>query len=111
MWRTGSHSHELSKQEKERQGRRAQEEEEIHKEEKKDGQAYLVEWDFDASSDDDDDDSSSKLNVGITIKGAPSIFSSPYCLMAKGGSKVKTIHKNIGNDSDDDDGYSYDDLK
>jgi hypothetical protein len=38
---------------------------------KKDGKAYLVEWDSDASSDDDDDDSSSKLNVGIAIKEAP----------------------------------------
>ena len=40
---------------------------------KKDGKAYLVEWD----SDDDDDDTSSKLNAGIAIKEAPSLFSSP----------------------------------
>jgi hypothetical protein len=59
---------------------------------KKDGKAYLVEWDSDASSD-DDDDSSSKLNVGITIKEAPSLFSSPHCLMAKGDAKVKIITK------------------
>jgi hypothetical protein len=55
---------------------------------KKDGKAYLVEWDSNASSNDDDDDSSSKLNVGIAIKEAPSLFSSPHCLMAKGDAKV-----------------------
>jgi hypothetical protein len=58
---------------------------------KRDGKAYLVEWDSDASSDDDDDDSSSKLNVGIAIKEAPSLFSSPHCLMAKGDAKVKIM--------------------
>jgi hypothetical protein len=83
---------------------------------KKDGKAYLVEWDSDASSDDDDDDSSSKLNAGITIKEAPSLFSSPHCLMEKGDAKVKIIIdlNNIDDDDDiddlDDDGYSYDDL-
>jgi hypothetical protein len=51
---------------------------------KKDGKAYLVEWDSNASSDDDDYDSSSKLNSGIAIKEAPSLFSSPHYLMAKG---------------------------
>jgi hypothetical protein len=55
---------------------------------KRDGKAYLVEWDLDASSDNDDDDSSSKLNVRIAIKEAPSLFSSPLCLMAKGDAKV-----------------------
>jgi hypothetical protein len=55
---------------------------------KRDGKAYLVEWDSDASSDDDDDDSSSKVNVGIAIKEAPSLFSSPHCLMEKGDAKV-----------------------
>jgi hypothetical protein len=57
---------------------------------KKDGKAYLVEWDSDASSDDDDDDddTSSKLNARIAIKEAPSLFSSPHCLMAKGDAKV-----------------------
>jgi hypothetical protein len=54
---------------------------------KRDGKAYLVEWDSDASSD-DDDDSASKLNVGIAIKEAPSLFSSPHCLMAKEDDKV-----------------------
>jgi hypothetical protein len=54
---------------------------------KKDGKAYLVEWDSDASSDDDDDDSSSQLNARIAIKEAPSLFSSPHCLMAKGDAK------------------------
>jgi hypothetical protein len=44
---------------------------------------------FDASSDDDDDDDfSSKLNAGIAIKEAPSLFSSPHCLMTKGDAKV-----------------------
>jgi hypothetical protein len=82
---------------------------------KKDGKAYLVEWDSDASSDGDDDDSSSKLNVVIAIKEAPSLFSSPHCLMAKGDAKVKIITDLNDIDDDDiddldDDGYSYDDL-
>jgi uncharacterized FlaG/YvyC family protein len=51
---------------------------------KKDDKAYLVEWDSDESSDDDDYNSLSKLNVGIAIKEAPSLFSSPHCLMTKG---------------------------
>jgi hypothetical protein len=82
---------------------------------KKDGKAYLVEWDSDASSNDDDEDSPSKLNDGIAIKEAPSLFSSPHCLMAKGDAKVKIITDL--NDIDDDDiddldanGYTYDDL-
>ena len=54
---------------------------------KKNGQAYFVEWDSDASSD-DDDDKPSKGVVGIAIKEAPSLFSTPHCLMAKGGAKV-----------------------
>jgi hypothetical protein len=85
-----------------------------HKE--KDIKAYLVEWDSNASSDDDDDDSSSKLNARITIKEAPSLFSSPHCLMAEGDAKVKIIiDLNDVHDDDvvdldlDDDGYSYDD--
>jgi hypothetical protein len=57
---------------------------------KKDGKAYLVEWDSDASS--NDDDSSSKLNTEISIKEAPSLFSSPHCLMAKGDAKVKNYN-------------------
>jgi hypothetical protein len=76
---------------------------------KKDGKAYLVEWDSDDSSDDDDDDTSSKLNAGIAIKEAPSLFSSPHCLMAKGDAKVKIII-DLNDIDDDDDGYSYDDL-
>jgi hypothetical protein len=82
---------------------------------KKDGKAYLVEWDSDASSD-FDDDSSSKLNARITIKEAPSLFSSPHCLRAKGDAKVKIIIdlNDVDDDDDiddlDDDGYSYDDL-
>jgi hypothetical protein len=81
---------------------------------KKDGKAYLVEWDSDASSDDDDDDTSSKLNARIAIKEAPSLFSSPHCLMAKGDAKVKIITdlNDVDDDADvddvDDDGYSYD---
>jgi hypothetical protein len=67
---------------------------------KRDDKAYLVEWDSDASSDDDDDDSSSKLNVGIAIKEAPSLFSSPHCLMTKGDANVKNITDL--NDIDDD---------
>jgi len=56
---------------------------------KKNGQAYFVEWDSDASSDDDDDDDKpSKGVAGIAIKEAPSLFSTPHCLMAKGGAKV-----------------------
>jgi hypothetical protein len=87
---------------------------------KKDGKAYLVEWDSDASSDDedddDDDDTSAKLNARIAIKEAPSLFSSPHCLMAKGDDKVKIITdlNDVDDDDDvddlDDDGYSYDDL-
>jgi hypothetical protein len=69
---------------------------------------------LDDSSDDDDDDTSSKLNAGIAIKEAPSLFSSPHCIMAKGDAKVKIITdlNDINDDVDDvdDDGYSYDDL-
>jgi hypothetical protein len=85
---------------------------------KKDGKVYLVEWDSDASSDDDDDDddTSSKLNADIAIKEAPSLFSSPHCLMARGDAKVKIITdlNDVDDDDDVDDlndnGYSYDDL-
>jgi hypothetical protein len=65
---------------------------------------------------DDDDDSSSKLNAIIAIKEAPSLFSSPHCLMEKGDAKVKIITDLNGIDDYDDiddiddDGYSYDDL-
>ena len=44
---------------------------------KRNGQAYFVEWDSDASSDEDDDDKSSKGVAGIAIKEAPSLFSTP----------------------------------
>jgi hypothetical protein len=84
---------------------------------KKDGKAYLVEWDLDERLDDDDDDSSSKLNVGIIIKEAPSLFSSLHCLMAKRDAKVKIIDNLNDIDDDDeevddldDDSFSYDDL-
>jgi hypothetical protein len=80
---------------------------------KKDGKAYLVEWDSDDSSDDDDDDTSAKLNARIAIKEAPSLFSSPHCLMEKGDAKLKIITdlNDINDDDDDvdDDGYLYDD--
>jgi hypothetical protein len=76
-----------------------------------------VEWDSDEILHDDDDDSSSKLNVGIAIKEAPSLFSSSHCIMAKGDAKVKIIDNltNIDDDDDEvddinDDSYSYDDL-
>ncbi|WVZ84651.1 hypothetical protein U9M48_031658 [Paspalum notatum var. saurae] len=52
---------------------------------KKNGQAYLVEWDSDASSDSDDEGEASKLIASIAIKEAPSLFSTPHCLMARGG--------------------------
>ena len=68
---------------------------------KKNGQAYFVEWDSDASSD-DDDDKPSKGVVGITIKEAPSLFSTPHYLMEKGGAKV------LQDDKLEE--FSYDDL-
>ncbi|KAJ1279085.1 hypothetical protein BS78_04G128400 [Paspalum vaginatum] len=57
-------------------------------EKQKNRQDYLVEWDSDASSDSDDEGEASKLIADITIKEAPSLFSTSHCLMAKGGSKV-----------------------
>ena len=72
---------------------------------KKNGQAYFVEWDFDASSDDDDDDDDDKPSkgvAGIAIKEAPSLFSTPYFLMAKGGAKVLQ--------DDELEEFSYDDF-
>ena len=73
---------------------------------KKNGQAYFVEWDSDASSydddDDDDDDKPSKGVAGIAIKEAPSLFSTSHCLMAKGGAKVTQ--------DDELDELTYDDL-
>src|SRR6185369_7095063 len=72
---------------------------------KKNGQAYFVEWDSDASSDDDDDDDDDKPSkgvAGIAIKEAPSLFSTPHCLMEKGGAKVQQ--------DDEFDELSYDDL-
>jgi hypothetical protein len=62
------------------------------------------------SSDDDDDDTSSKLNAEIAIKEAPSLFSSPHCLMAKGDAKVKIITDLNDVDDVENYGYSYDDL-
>jgi hypothetical protein len=82
---------------------------------KKDGKAHVVEWDSYENSD-DDDDSSSKLNADIAIKEAPSLFTSPHCLMEKGNGKVKIIYnlKDIDDDDEvddlDDHSYSYDDL-
>jgi hypothetical protein len=80
-----------------------------YKKEKND-QAYFVEWDSDASSDEDDDDKPSRGLAGVAIKEAPSLFSKPYCLMAKGESKV-IIEEDDDCDSDNDDNVlSYDDL-
>ena len=73
------------------------------KKKKKNGQAYFVEWDSDASSDDDDDDKPSKGVAGIAIKEAPSLFSTPHCLTAKGDAKVLQ-------DDDELEEFSYDDL-
>jgi hypothetical protein len=71
---------------------------------KKNGKACYVEWDSDASSDSDssDDDDvkySKKLLADITIMETPSLFDTPYCLMAKGEPKVCEI-----------DEFTYDDL-
>jgi hypothetical protein len=71
---------------------------------KKNGKTCYVEWDSDASSDsdssDDDDIKPSKKGLaGIVIKRAPSLFDTPYCLMAKGGPKVCKI-----------DEFTYDDI-
>jgi hypothetical protein len=62
----------------------------------KNGQAYFVEWHSDASSDEDDDDKPSRGLAGVAIKEAPSLFSKPYCLMAKGELKVRDLElKNV----------------
>jgi hypothetical protein len=64
---------------------------------KKDGNAYLVEWDSDAISDDDDDDYSSKLNVGIVTplvlpralaKETHYVLLKPCAIMERRGLKV-----------------------
>ena len=57
---------------------------------KKNGQGYFVEWDSDANfdDDDDDDDKPSKGVARIAIKEAPSLFSTPHCLMTKDGDNV-----------------------
>jgi hypothetical protein len=49
----------------------------------KDGQAYHVEWDFDASSNSGDEGEAYKLNVDIAINKAPSFFSTPRQEVAK----------------------------
>jgi hypothetical protein len=72
---------------------------------KKNGKACYVEWDSDASLDSDSDDDegdekpSKKGLAGIAIKETPSLFNTPYCLMAKGELKVCEI-----------DEFTYDDL-
>jgi hypothetical protein len=78
----------------------------------KNGKAYFVEWDSDASFAEDDDDKPSRGLAGIAIKEAPSLFSKPYCLVAKGESKV-IIEDDDDDDCDsdnDDNALSYDDL-
>jgi hypothetical protein len=89
----------------------------VHKRKKyykkeKNGQAYFVEWDSDASFNEDDDDKPSKGLAGVAIKEAPSLFSKPYCLVAKGESKVIVEDDDDceSDDDDDDDALSYDDL-
>jgi hypothetical protein len=75
---------------------------------KNNGKACYVEWDSDASldsdsNDDDDDEGDEKPYkkdlAGIAIKEAPSLFDTPYCLMAKGEPKVCVV-----------DELTYDDL-
>jgi hypothetical protein len=69
---------------------------------KKNGKACYIEWDSDASldSDSDDDEKPSKMGiVGNAIMEAPSLFDTPYCLMAKGEPKVCKI-----------DEFTYDDF-
>jgi hypothetical protein len=77
----------------------------------KNGQAYFVEWESDASSDEDDDDKPSSGLAGVANKEAPSLFSKPYCLMTKGESKVIIKEDDDVSYSDNDDNaLSYDDL-
>jgi archaellum component FlaC len=71
---------------------------------KKSSKACYIEWDTDAgsdsdSSDDDDVKPFKKGLAGIVIKEVPSLFDTPYCLMAKGESNVYEI-----------DELTYDDL-
>jgi hypothetical protein len=71
---------------------------------------------FDASSDEDDDDKPSRGLAGVAIREVPSLFSKPYCLMAKGESKVIIEEEDDDDDDDDcdsendDNALSYDDL-
>jgi hypothetical protein len=70
----------------------------------KNGKACYVMWDSDASSDsdssDDDDAKPSKKGLAeIAIKEDPSLFDTPYCLVAKGEPKVY-----------ESDEFTYDDL-
>jgi hypothetical protein len=79
----------------------------------KNGQAYFVKWDSDASSDEDDDDKRSSGLAGVAIKESPSLFSKPYCLMEKGESKVIIEEDDDDGDCDsdnDENALSYDDL-
>jgi hypothetical protein len=54
-------------------------------------------------SDEYDDDKPSRGLAGVAIKEAPSLFSKPYCLMAKGESKVIIDEDDDDCDSDNDD--------
>jgi hypothetical protein len=57
---------------------------------KKNGKACSVEWDSDSdSSDNDDVKPSNKGLAGIAIKEAPSLFNTPYCLLAKGELQIQ----------------------
>jgi hypothetical protein len=68
---------------------------------KKNGKACYVEWDSNASSDSDSSDDvkpSKKGLARIAIKIAPSLFNTPYCLMAKGEPKVCEIDEFTSDD-------------
>jgi hypothetical protein len=72
---------------------------------KKNGKACYVEWDsdaslnFDSDGDEYEEKPSKKGLASVAIKEAPSLFYTPYCLMAKGEPKVYEI-----------DEFTYDDL-
>jgi hypothetical protein len=71
---------------------------------KKNGKTCYVEWDSDASSDSNSDNEgdekpSKKGLAGIAIKETPSLFGTPYCLMAKGELNICEV-----------DEFTYDDL-
>jgi hypothetical protein len=61
---------------------------------KKNGKSCYVEWDSDASSNSDSDDDEKPSKKGLAssaIKEAPSLFDTPYCLMAKAEPKYAKL--------------------